>query len=198
MRILSVGMMIVLSGLTASCATMAPVRGQVVPPRNPGPGWTRDAIVYLESRDPEQSCSTEVPAKPLVLTNGRFDPAVVVCAAGTALRIRNEDRVYHIPFSRSPEASFEGKPIEPGHARNVAITGSGTVQIYCELHSQESAEVRVLRCGRSTWLTADGRFALGRVTPGPYTLHLWHPRLGEKTRTVDVARDSVVTVDLRY
>jgi len=189
-------MMIVLPLLTVSCATMAPVRGQVILSQDAGSRWSDSALVYLESRDPERECPMLEPVT-LVLAAEQFQPSIAVCGSGSILRIRNQDRVYHTPFSRSPEAPFEGEPLHPGQTRNVPVHGSGVVQVYCGLHSRESAEVRVVRCGRWSRVDRRGRFSLGNVPPGAWTVHFWDPRLGERSKPIEVTGHLPVTVELR-
>jgi hypothetical protein len=58
--------------------------------------------------------------------------------------------------------------------------------VFCDIHSNMAAYVVV---HASPWVVqpdADGRFALGDVPPGCYTLHLWHPDRGTRTETVTV------------
>jgi hypothetical protein len=46
---------------------------------------------------------------------------------------------------------------------------------------------------------AQGRFTLGNVPPGQYTLQVWHERLGQLTSTVSVTGEgpTPVTIELR-
>lgn len=200
MRIRSLGMIALLPVLTASCAVLVPMRGQVVPGQIHGKGRMDEAIVYLESRDPirRRKIPKGAPADSIVMFQGRFEPRISATAVGSRIIFKNEDQVFHSPFSRSPAAPFRGRPLRSRQARAIPVRSSGMVRIYCELHARESAEVLVLRHG--TWTRADekGQFSLGELPRGKYTVHAWHPILGDRAMPIEVSGRGPVTIDLRY
>lgn len=200
MRNRSLGMIALFPVLTASCAVMAPVRGHVVPGQIHGDGRMEDAIVYLESRDPDRGrhLLRRRAGTPIVLVGGRFEPGISATAVGSWITLRNNDPVFHRPFSRSAAAPFSGRALRYRQSRTVSVRSSGMVHIFCELHARESAEVLVLDHG--TWTRADekGRFSLGRIPCGKYTVRAWHPTLGDRAMPLEVSRDGPVTIDLRY
>lgn len=186
--------------LTASCAVMAPVRGQLVPGPNQAAGRMDDAVVYVESRGParRRDFPDRGAADSIVLVQGRFEPRVSATVVGSRIFLKNEDQVFHSPFSRSPAAPFRGRPLRSRQSRAIPVRSSGMVRIFCELHARESADVLVLRHG--TWTRADeqGRFSLGELRRGKYMVHLWHPTLGDRAMPLDISRRGPVTIDLRY
>lgn len=186
----------------ASCAVRAPVGGRIVPAPDDLTAATRldGAIVFVEAAGPfrEPPFPGGPDADSIVMVRGRFEPNLSATVAGSRIVLRNEDQVFHSPFSRSPAAPFRGRPLRAGQAREITVRQSGMVRIFCELHGREHADVLVLRHG--TWTRADslGRFRLGQLPRGRYTLHAWHPTLGERTRPLTVSRRGLITLELRY
>jgi hypothetical protein len=70
------------------------------------------------------------------------------------------------------------------------------VQVYCNVHAQMSAIVIVRDNPWFTQPQSDGRFSLGSVPPGDYTLHAWHERVPEVTRQVQVPADGIADLAL--
>ena len=186
--------------LLASCAGMASVNGLLVP-RGPGPGQRLDeAVVYLEADGPVSD--RQFPARDdrirLTFARDSLDPAVAVPKHGAWLEIWNADSVFHQPFSRSPAAPFEGRSVRPNNGTAVPLRARGTVQVFCQLHDRESAEVLVLESGAWTRPDTAGAFTFPRLKPGHYVIRSWHPLLGEQKVPLEVEGVGPVSVELRY
>jgi plastocyanin len=186
--------------LLASCAGTASVNGLLVP-RGPVPGQRlEEAVVYIETDQPASDRPSPGRADRVSLTfgPGTFGPAVTVAKVGDWLELWNADSVFHQPFSRSPAATFEGRSVRPKNGTAVRLSARGTVQVFCQLHDRESAEVLVLESGAWTRPDTAGAFTFSRLKPGHYVIRSWHPRLGEQKIPLDVDRTGPVTVELRY
>ena len=186
--------------LLASCAGTASVSGLLVP-RGPVPGQRLDqAVIYLESDPPVSDRRSPGLADRVSLTFAResLGPAVTVAKVGAWLEIWNADSVFHQPFSRSPAAAFEVRSVRPNSGTAVQLRARGTVQVFCQLHDRESAELLVLESGAWTRPDTTGAFAFRRLKPGHYVVRSWHPRLGEQKVPLEVERSGPVSVELRY
>jgi hypothetical protein len=186
--------------LLASCAGMASVNGMLVP-RGPGTGQRLDqAVIYLEAKGPVSDRYFPVRDDRVLLTFARdsLAPVATVAKAGAWLEIWNADSVFHQPFSRSPAAPFEGRSVRPNTGTALRLNERGLIQIFCQLHDRESAEVLVLESGAWTRPDTTGAFTFPRLKPGHYVIRSWHPRLGEQKIPVEVERSGPVSVELRY
>ena len=186
--------------LLSSCAAPASLNGLVVP-RKLTPDERLDyAVVYLESKDPSIEDFFPPRESRVALTfNGRaLEPVVAVARTGASLELWNADSVFHQPFSRSLAAPFDGRSVRPGSGTAVKLRAKGLIQIFCQLHENESAEVLVLDSG--AWARPDitGAFTLPPLPRGRYTIHAWHPRLGEQSMPVEIDGSGPMSVELRY
>ena len=186
--------------LLASCAGTASVNGLLVP-RGPVPGQRlEEAVIYLEAAQPVSDRRFPARADRISLTFARnsFGPTVTVAKVGAWLEIWNADSIFHQPFSRSPAATFEGRSVRPKSGTAVRLHAPGMVQVFCQLHDRESAELLVLESGAWTRPDTTGAFAFPPLKPGHYVIRSWHPRLGEQKVPLEVERSGPVSVEVRY
>jgi plastocyanin len=93
-----------------------------------------DAYVYVENvRGPlARSKSLEIRQE-----GRQFIPAVAVVQAGTSISFPNFDTVYHNVFSNSPRNAFDLGTYRAGDKpRVVTVTGSGVVEVFCNIHQR--------------------------------------------------------------
>jgi len=128
----------------------------------------------------------------------RFVPSVLPARVGTTIRFQNRDRVYHNVFSVSQARRFDLGKYPPGEAHSVTFDQPGTVQLLCDIHPDETGWVVVLPHRWFTQPDRAGAFKLAWLPAGHYTLRMWHPRLGEKTRIVNVPKQGNVRVRLSF
>ena len=191
---------LVLVPLLASCAGPASVSGVLIP-RGPAPAGRLDqAVVYVLPADPasNRTLTDWTDRASLSFGAGALRPAVSVAMVGSWLEIWNADSVYHQPFSRSPAEPFEARTVRPGTGTAMRLRTPGLVQIFCQLHEGESAEVLVLENAAWTRPDTTGAFHLPPLPRGHYVIHAWHPRLGDQTAPLDVAHSGPMSVELHY
>lgn len=190
---------LVLLPLLASCAGPASVSGLLIPRGVTEPGLD-EAVVYVEPEDPAADGRLSEWADRVSMTFGRgsFQPAVSVATVGSWLEIWNADTLFHQPFSRSPAASFKGRTVRPNSGTAVRLRDKGLVQVFCQLHAGESAELLVLESGAWTRPDTAGAFRLPPLPRGRYVIHAWHPRLGEHAAPLDIEHSGPMSVELRY
>src|SRR5262249_34673574 len=114
----------------------------------------------------------------------RFDPRVLVVAAGDPVVFRNADTVWHGAFSVSKGSGFELGKRAPGSVDTVRFERPGVVALRCDIHPEMSAFLVVTPNHAFARPEADGYWRLPDVPAGMYVVHAWHPDLPEMVRPV--------------
>lgn len=116
----------------------------------------------------------------------QFAPHVVAVTAGSSVAFPNQDPFFHNVFSLSRGASFNLGRYPSGSSRSKVFARPGIVKVFCEIHSQMSAVIRVFDHEWYTVPAEDGTFAIGNVPPGDHILVAWHERIGERRDRVTI------------
>jgi plastocyanin len=125
-----------------------------------------------------------------------FSPRVVAVTRGSTVDFPNADPYFHNVFSLSGAATFDLGRYPSGQSRARLLAKPGIVKVYCHIHSQMSATILVLDHPFFVTPDADGRFTLGGVPPGSYTLVGWHERVGEELNPVSVQSGETTTANI--
>jgi plastocyanin len=168
------------AGSTASTAT-AYARRSVGPRVKPLPEAQNVVVSFLDlPATPRRS-----PARVEITQQGeQFVPHVVAIAAGTTVEFPNLDPYFHNVFSLSRPATFDLGRYPTGDSRARVFDKPGIVKVYCHLHSQMSALIRVFDHSWFTIPDTRGEFAIDDVPAGVHTLVVWHERIGERQEDV--------------
>jgi len=188
---------LILAPLVTSCAGSASVSGMLVPR---GPARLDQAVVYVQPEDPAagRQLAEWADRASVTFAHESLTPAITVVTVDSWLEIWNPDTGYHQPFSRSPSMPFEARTVKPGTGYAMRLTTKGMVELFCQLHAGESAEVLVLENAAWTRPDSAGAFRFPSLPKGRYVLHVWHPRLGEQTAPLDIEKAGHMSVELRY
>jgi plastocyanin len=159
----------------------------------PGPGARpparesaeiRNVVLYLRHAE---APSGYVPARAAVAQQDeQFAPHIVPVVRGAAVDFPNADDVYHNVFSLSSAKSFDLGRYPVGTSRSVVFDQSGSVQLFCHIHSDMSAVVLVLDNPYFAVPAPSGHFVIADVPPGDYQVMGWHERIKPVMRTVHV------------
>jgi plastocyanin len=132
----------------------------------------------------------------IVQKHKKFSPHILAVTTGTIVDFPNNDPIFHNAFS-----NFEGKVFDiglypPGTSKSVRLDRPGVVRVFCNIHPTMSAIIAVLSTPYFAISKPDGRFQIGNVPPGEYTLHVMHERataatLDALTRRVPVHEAAV-------
>jgi len=128
----------------------------------------------------------------------RFTPHVVPVVVGATVEFPNDDDVYHNVFSLSGAAGPQGFDLgryPKGASRSITFTRSGTVQVFCHIHSDMSGVVLVLPNPFFASPDDAHHFAIDAVPEGTYTVVGWHDRIKPVTRRVHVTAGQTTTVN---
>ncbi len=153
------------------------------------------AVVYLEGTfsPPPVPPLAQVAQKDLA-----FIPTLLPVQVGTRVEFPNFDDTYHNIFSFSPAKRFDlgryrsdEKPVP-----SVVFDEAGLVTLRCDIHEHMRALILVLPTPYFVVTDADGRYRLGGLPPGRYTVAAW---LDSKTtapsRPVDLQNGVTAHVD---
>jgi plastocyanin len=116
----------------------------------------------------------------------QFVPHVVAVTAGSTVAFPNQDAFFHNVFSLSRGASFNLGRYPSGSSRSRVLSRPGIVKVFCDIHSQMSAVIRVFDHRWFAIPQDDGTFAIDGVPPGDHTLIAWHERIGERRDRVTI------------
>lgn len=169
-----------------------------------------DAVVYLQ-RIPDKVedklthprvlglFRKKAPRPPrIVQTKLKFMPRVTAAAAGTLVEFENLDHVYHNTFSVSSAKRFDLGKYAPGALDSVIFDRVGVANLHCDIHPDESAFVVLVPNHAFTRPDSLGRFVLPKLPKGQYRLRVWHPRLGEISRAVEMPKRGDVELELKF
>jgi hypothetical protein len=166
------------------------------PPSQPAPDLSAEfanVVIYLEG-------GTLPPSRPPALSpsmtqkDERFIPHVLPILRGATVNFPNEDEIYHNVFSLSSPRPFDLPKYPAGASRSVTFSRPGVVNVFCHIHADMSAVILVMDNPFFTSPTTDGRFALGDLPPGEYTLVAWHERIKPVRQKVRIVAGEVTTV----
>jgi plastocyanin len=146
----------------------------------------RRSVVYLESAPSLAFPDVEPQRATLDQRNETFVPHVLAITVGTTVDFPNSDRVYHNVFSLSGPKRFDLGRYAAGRSRSVRFDRPGIVRVFCEIHSHMSAFILVFNHRYFAVTAADGRYQIGRVPPGRYTLVAWNEGLIRESRHIVV------------
>jgi plastocyanin len=185
----------VLAGDARSKPSSGTVKGAVIVTANGKPKADKKGVViYLEN----------VPGTPPKPKNNavikqrekQFDPPLTIVVKGTTVDFPNEDKIFHNVFSVSRPARFDLGLYKSGTAKSVEMKRAGTVDVYCNIHPEMIAKVKVLDNAYYTITGSDGAFKIENVPPGEYPVVAWLPTGDEAKGTVKVKAGEAAEVKL--
>jgi len=158
-------------------------------------GDRRRSVVYLETA-PRGAFEARDDARARIdQRNETFVPRLLAIVAGTTVDFPNSDVTYHNVFSFSKAKTFDLGRYPAGRSRSVRFDQPGIVRVFCEIHSHMSAHILVFAHRYYAVTDEDGRFRIGNVPPGSYTLVAWNEAARPETRRVVVSDSGDVEVN---
>jgi len=151
-------------------------------------------VVYLEDVP-----GTVTPPKKHAVISQRekqFDPPLTIVVKGTTVDFPNEDKIFHNVFSVSRPARFDLGLYKSGAMKSVEMKRAGTVDVYCNIHPDMIAKVKILDNGFYTITGASGDFDIEGVPAGEYPIVAWMPSGDEARGKVTVKAGEAAKIEL--
>ncbi len=153
------------------------------------------AVVYLDGEFPA------VPAAPAVRVEQKdlmFIPQLLVVRTGTRVEFPNLDDTFHNIFSYSPAKRFDLGRYRPDEKPVPAVMFDtpGVVVLRCEIHEHMRGVILVLATPHFTITDPEGHYRLEGLPAGTYRLKTWLDSQTTRERTVQLAADTVLQLDL--
>ena len=149
----------------------------------------RRSVVYLESAPSLAFPDVEPQRATMDQRNESFVPRVLAITVGTTVDFPNSDHIYHNVFSLSSAKRFDLGRYAAGRSRQVRFDRPGIVRVFCEIHSHMSAFILVFNHRYFAVTGPDGRYQIGRVPPGRYTLVAWNDGSIRESRAIAIGDD---------
>ena len=149
----------------------------------------RRAVVYLESAPSLAFPEVEPQRATMDQRNETFVPHVLAITVGTTVDFPNSDNTYHNVFSLRGPRPFDLGRYAAGRSKSVHFDRPGIVRVFCEIHSHMSAFILVFNHRYFAVTATDGRYQIGRVPPGRYTLVAWNDGAIRESRPIVIPED---------
>jgi plastocyanin len=175
-------------------------RVKVLAPEGDGLRPTSNVVVVIEdvpNSDPSR-LKSQRNAK-ITQRDRHFVPEVTVIPAGGAIEFPNEDFIDHNVFSLSRTRVFDLGLYRNPDSKSVTFQRPGVVDVYCNIHPDMAAKIKIVDTVHYAQVKADGTFSIANVPPGVYPLVAWQP-YGEEYRgqvTVESGKTAKVELSLR-
>ena len=163
-------------------------------------GSLRNVVVYVKNGPPVAPVAS---ANPPVLDQKfcRYVPHVLAVQTDQSFEVTSHDPVAHnvdIQATANPPENFS--ETTPGATHTVSFARPEFVHFKCDVHPWMSATVAVFDHPFFTVVGDDGRFTIGRLPPGNYTLVAWQEELGELEQpfTVSTTQPTAAPITFEY
>jgi plastocyanin len=157
-------------------------------------GTSSHAVVYIE-KVPGQAIAPKQHAV-IRQRDKQFDPPLTIVVRGTTVDFPNEDKIFHNVFSVSQPARFDLGLYKSGTTKSVEMRHAGTVDVYCNIHPDMVAKVKILENAFYAITDDQGRFRIQGLPPGELPVVAWLPSGDQATGTVTVTAGGVAELNL--
>jgi len=129
----------------------------------------------------------------------RFEPHVLIVAAGREFSILNWDGILHNTHTRS-SLNRPFNKAQPGFLKKIPVTlkTPETIEVRCDAHDWMSAWIVVAEHRFYSLSSDQGEFQLQGVPAGRHELEIWHETLGNQTVEFSVEPGKQTQVDFEY
>ncbi|MEE9166195.1 MAG: carboxypeptidase regulatory-like domain-containing protein [Candidatus Neomarinimicrobiota bacterium] len=158
-----------------------------------------NAVVYWIP--PSSSHTKKGEPAPIVLAQSqcRYEPHVQVGSVGAMLEIVNNDGILHNIHAYDGRDETLFNIAQPGVMKSMKRSlddVSGVIKFKCDVHSWMNGYLLIFSDAIYAITDSTGRYALSGVSAGDQEIRIWHERLGEVTRSVQVDPSEPAVLDL--
>jgi plastocyanin len=152
-----------------------------------------NVVVYLENvpGPPSKPETKAIHQKDLT-----FSPGLMVVVKGSTVDFPNDDKVFHNVFSVSKGAKFDLGLYKSGTTKSVTFKEAGVVDVYCNIHPQMAAKIKIVDSVYYAVTGPDGAFKIKNVPPGTYPIVGWQAHGKEYRGEVTVPSGGTAQVQI--
>ena len=152
------------------------------------------AVVYLDGPFPQPA---SLPTKEVTQKDLTFIPSLLPIRVGTKVEFPNLDDTYHNIFSYSPAKRFDLGRYRPDERPipTQVFDKPGLVILRCDIHEHMRGLILVLNTPYFVMTDTAGRFRLGGLPAGHYTLRAWIDSRTTREKPVDLKDGQTLHVD---
>ena len=152
------------------------------------------AVVYLAGPFPQPA---SLPTKQVTQKDLTFIPALLPVRVGTKVEFPSLDDTYHNIFSYSPAKRFDLGRYRPDErpVPSQVFDKPGLVTLRCDIHEHMRGLILVLNTPYFVMTDTAGRFRLGGLPAGHYTLRAWIDSRTTREKPVDLKNGQTLHVD---
>ncbi|MBX6362262.1 MAG: carboxypeptidase regulatory-like domain-containing protein [Gemmatimonadetes bacterium] len=162
-------------------------------------GGLENVVVYVSEGLPAQTYAP--PAQPAEIDQDGciYKPHVVVMQVGQKLTIKNADGILHNiktkPTKNRPFNISQPTTMETARTFDVA---EPDIPVECNVHNWMHATIAVFDHPYFAASANGGKYTIGNLPPGTYTITAWHEKYGTKTQQVTLGPNETKTLDFTY
>ena len=166
-----------------------------------GPGGTlANAVVYIS--DDMSKYAFTVPSAPVEIDQKGclYHPHIIGMMAGQQLEVVNSDNATHNihPIPKDNKEWNESQPAGSAPILKVFARPEDAIPVKCNVHPWMKSYIFVFKNPYFEVTGTDGKFTIGDVPPGTYTVSVWQEKYGTKTSSVTVGPKESKTVDVSF
>lgn len=128
-----------------------------------------------------------LPEQTIVTRRSRFFPQTMAITSGTSVRFPNMDTIEHNVFSLTPGHRFDVGLYGQGEGRTHRFDGTGTVELFCNVHPNMAAFLLVLDTPFFASPDDEGNFKLDGLPAGPGELLVWNYRAEQPLQRITLS-----------
>jgi plastocyanin len=159
-----------------------------------------NVFIYIKEGLPQRMYP--VPGTPVVFDQQkcRYVPRVIGVQVGQQVEIRNSDPLLHnVHGEGAINQGFDyGQPLQGIKTSHTFTTREVMVPVKCQVHAWMRGYIGVVEHPFFAVSDGSGRFTIGQLPPGTYTVEAWHERLGTQTQQITVAPRDAKTLDFAF
>lgn len=155
-------------------------------------------FVYLQPTSPKKGKPPGTGQTFTIVQKGlQFDPHVIVVPAGATVQFPNKDtgQTHNVFWPTEPHWDL-GRATSSDPVQSRPFDDAKEFSIYCDIHQQMWAKVKVVDTTYIAKVDKDGHYAIGNVAPGSYKVVAWAPS-SEEVRSEKVTVSDNQTAQAR-
>ena len=132
--------------------------------------------------------------------NCRYIPHVIAVQQGDSLNIKNSDSTMHNIHATNAGGSdwFNQSQPNKGNVFETSADSAGVFKLKCDVHGWMISYIVVYKHPFFAVSGEDGKFSIGNVPAGTYTVVAWHEKHGEKEMSITVGDGESKDVSFQF